>query len=66
MNYRREMKKMRKHRKRYHPVMAGLMELYTSRTIAFPVKITDIGKMAIILELLDIGYLDDRSFRPRL
>jgi len=57
--YRREMKRLREHRRRYYPAMEMLMGLYSSASgEQAPVDITDTAELPVILELLDIGYID--------
>ena len=54
---------MKKHRRLYHPALRRMMALYkgTSRP-GFPVEISDFNEMIIILELIDVGYLDEEAF----
>jgi hypothetical protein len=60
MNYAREMKKMKKHREGYRRVISRLLLLFNDTDAAdFPVRITETGEMRLILELIDLGYLDD-------
>ena len=63
MDYKRELNKMKKHRRLYHPALRRMMALYkgTSRP-EFPVEISDFNEMIIILELIDVGYLDEEAF----
>lgn len=62
MNYKKELNKLRKHRKQYHPIMTMLMNLYNhSKPSDFPVELIDKKEILIILELLDIGYLDENA-----
>jgi len=57
--YRREMKRLRAHRRRYYPAMDMLMGLHsTAGDGNTPVDITDTPELPVILELLDIGYID--------
>jgi len=59
MNYKYELKKYKKHRKKYLPVVAKLLDMHTAlHDDDFPVTIADTNVMLVILELLDIGYLD--------
>ncbi len=62
MNYRRELRKYGKHRKKYRPVMSMLLNLHDAAGRAeVPVIITGQNDMLIILELIDIGYLDPEA-----
>ncbi len=60
---RKEIEKMKLHRAAYFPVMEKLLRLERDLPRnAFPVKFTEMDEMVTILELLDIGYLNDKSF----
>ena len=62
MDYKEELNKLKKHRKQYHPVMAGIMDMHDHLNQAeFPIIITALKEMLIICELLDIGYLDPNA-----
>lgn len=59
MDYKKEIKKMKKRRKQYLPVMASLMNMHRRMNKAdFPVKITDPDEIRTIIELMEIGYCD--------
>jgi hypothetical protein len=59
VDYKKELKKMKKRRKRYLPVMASLMNMHLHMNKAdFPFKITDPDEIRTIIELMDIGYCD--------
>ena len=63
MNYKNELKKYKKHRKKFFPVAAKLLDMHTSlHDDDFPVTIADTNVMLVMLELLDIGYLDPNAF----
>ncbi len=63
MDYTRELNKMKKHHRLYHPAMARMMELYREMKHTDPsAEISDFDEMIIILELIDIGYLDEDAF----
>src|SRR4030043_431251 len=65
MNYKKELNKLRKHRKRYRPVMAMLMNLHNNSNVSdFPMELIDKKEILIILELLDIGYLNEKIIFP--
>lgn len=57
MNYKRELQKIERHRTRYYPAMKFIMDLRAGGA-DLPVDITDSGETFILLELLDIGYID--------
>lgn len=62
MNYKKELNKLRKHRMQYRPAMAMLMNMHDqSNSSDFPVELIDKKEVLIILELLDIGYLDENA-----
>lgn len=63
MDYRLEMKKMKKRREAYFPVFDYLLGIYNRRgEFSFPVRIEDAERIALTLELIDIGYLEKESF----
>jgi hypothetical protein len=62
MNYRSELKKYKKHRKKFHPVMSMLLNFHdTAGNADVPIMVADQNEMLIILELIDIGYLDPEA-----
>ncbi len=62
MNYKKELNRLKKHRKRYRPVMAMLMKMHDqSDSSGFPAELIDRKEVLLILELLDIGYLDENT-----
>jgi hypothetical protein len=62
MNYRSELRKYKKQRKKYRPVMSMLLDLHdTAGPADVPIAIADQKDMLIILELIDIGYLDPEA-----
>ena len=63
MNYKAEMKKMKENREKYFPLMEVL--LYVERNAKkedLPIQMTDVSQIALIMELIDIGYIDKKSF----
>lgn len=63
MNLKKELRRMKHHRDAYFPVMEKLLALHTaSKNSAARYEFTDFSEMIVILELLDLGYLDDESF----
>lgn len=66
IDYRLEMRKLKKNRKRYRPALARLMHMRENRAGAvFPVRIDDTGEMLLLLELVDVGYVDPESLIVR-
>jgi len=62
MKYRKEINRLRRRRKQYRPVMAMLMNMHQSDSSGFPAELVDRKEILILLELLDIGYLDENAF----
>jgi hypothetical protein len=63
MNYKHALKKLESHRKKYSPIIAKIVDMYANLPDAdYPVRFTGYDDMIVILELLDIGYLDPNSF----
>ena len=63
INYKAEIKKMKENRKKYFPLIEML--LYVERNTEkdnLPLEMTDVSQIAIVLELIDIGYIDKNSF----
>jgi len=60
MDYKKEMKRLEKGREKYFPVMDALMDMKLPGD--GPSQITDPEMMRVVLELLDIGYLDPDAF----
>jgi len=63
MNLKREFEKLKKHRRKYFPAIKYLLELHgQADQLSFPVDIRENSDILIILELLDLGYLDKNRF----
>jgi len=63
MNYKKEMKKLMKRREAYYPAFEYLLDVYNRRgEFNFPLRIDDAARIALVLELIDIGYLDKDAF----
>ncbi len=63
MKYKAQMHDLKKNREQYFPLMEVL--LYAENRIDKndpPVEIRDISQIALIMELIDIGYLDKDTF----
>lgn len=57
--YKDEMKKMKKHRKLYRPMLIRFFNLYKEiKDSGGPLEITGGDEMMLIVELIDLGYLD--------
>lgn len=61
MNYKKELKKMIDHRKKYIPVLKRMMDIYEEK-IQENRNITDDPDLLLILELIDLEYLDVNAF----
>lgn len=60
VDYKKEIQKLKKHRKRYRPAMSMLLDLYNNaKPSELPVELIDSEKVLILLELIDVGYLDE-------
>lgn len=63
MDYKKEMKKMMKRREEYYPAFEYLLDIYNRRIeFDFPVRIEEAARIALFVELMDIGYLDKNAF----
>jgi len=63
MDYKKEMKKLMKRREAYYPAFEYLLDIYNRRgEFRFPVSIDSAEQVALVLELIDIGYLDKDAF----
>ncbi len=61
-DYRKEMKKLRKHRRLYRPAMSRVLDLYNRVTPSdLPIELIDDRDILTILELIDVGYLDEEA-----
>ncbi len=58
-----KMKELKINREKYFPVIELLLYV-ESRTDRddLPIEMTDVSQMAVVMELIDIGYLDKDSF----
>ena len=66
MDYRYNMKRLKKRRREYFPVFEMLLAVHTRKMeYEFPLRIESPADIALILELVDIGYLDADSFITR-
>lgn len=60
MDYKKELNKMQKHRRGYYPAVTRLMDLYHSTAASdLPVELINDRDALMILELIDVGYLDE-------
>ena len=63
MDYKSEIKKMKENREKYFPLIEIL--LYVERKTNkedLPIEMTDVNHIALVMELIDIGYVDRNSF----
>lgn len=59
MDYKKELKKIGRGRKRYRPVMSMLARMHEGwKPSDPPVELIDREDVLVILELIDVGYLD--------
>lgn len=62
MEYKKELKKLQKHRRRYYPAVSVVMDLYhNAATADLPVELINDRDALIFLELIDVGYLDEEA-----
>jgi hypothetical protein len=63
MDYRHKLSEYKSHRLEYFPLIDILLHV-ESRTPAseLPLEMTDAGRIALLLELIDIGYINPDSF----
>ena len=63
MSYKSELKKMKDNRAKYFPLIELL--LYVERNTKkgdLPIEMTDVSRIALVMELMDIGYINKNSF----
>ena len=63
MDYKSEIKKMEVNREKYFQLIEIL--LYVERKTNkedLPIEMTDVNRIALVMELIDIGYIDKNSF----
>jgi len=62
MDYKKEIKAFRNHRKQYYPALSQLMDLYDRWSPGdSPEELIDKADALILLELIDIGYCDENA-----
>lgn len=63
IKYKSKLNEMKANREKYFPVIETLLYL-ESRTDKrdLPIEMTDLNQIAIVLELIDLGYLDKEAF----
>lgn len=60
MDYKKELKKIQEHRRGYYPAVTRIMDLYHDTAAAdLPVELINDRDALMILELIDVGYLDE-------
>ncbi len=63
MSYKSEMNKLKENRKKYFPLMEMLLYVESkTEKRDLPAEMTDISQIAIIMELMDIGYINKEAF----
>jgi len=59
----KEIKKMKEHRKLYKPALEKFLKLFRdSQALDEPMEITGPDELKLVVELLDLGYLEKRAF----
>lgn len=63
MDYKAKMNEYRDHREKYFPLIETLLYVESKTPPAeLPLEMTNAGQMALLLELIDIGYINPDSF----
>ena len=63
MSYKSEIKKMKENRKKYFQLIEVLLYVERNKkTENLPLEMTDVSQIALVLELIDIGYINKNSF----
>jgi len=63
MKYKSEMNKLKKNREKYFPLLEILLYIESKTDKKdLPIEMTDINQMALVMELMDIGYVNKDSF----
>lgn len=66
MKYKKEIQKLKTHRKKYFPVVKKFLDIHDKKnSTEFPVEILDPDEIRIITELYDNYYLDRQCFKIR-
>jgi len=63
-NYHEELNKLKEHRRLYMPAIEKILGMY-SESKNSPREITDEQNLPVILELIDIGYIDRNEVRVK-
>lgn len=63
MDYKSKIKELKANREKYFPLIEMLLYV-ESRTDKndLPMEMTDVSQIALVIELIDLGYLDDDCF----
>ena len=63
MSYKSKIKEIKSNREKYFPLIEMLLyvEKKTDKS-ELPIEMTDISQIALVMELIDIGYIDKESF----
>jgi len=63
MDYRQKMNEYRSHRNKYFPLIDALLHVESKTSASdLPLEIAGAGRIALLLELIDIGYVNPDSF----
>jgi len=63
INYKSKINEMKQNREKYFPLIEML--LYVERKTGkddLPIEMTDISQIAVVMELIDLGYIDKEAF----
>ncbi len=63
MDYKSKINEMKNNREKYFPLIETLLyvEKKTDKS-ELPIEMTDPGQMALLMELIDLGYVDKNAF----
>ncbi len=63
MSYKSQMNKLKENREKYFPLMETLLYVESKTDKKdLPIEMVDISQMAIVMELIDIGYVNKEAF----
>jgi hypothetical protein len=63
MSPKAKMKELKENREKYFPLIEMLLYIENkTEKKDLPIQMTDISQMALVMELIDIGYVDKNSF----
>jgi len=63
MSYKTELNKLKKNRDRYFPLIEMLLYVESkTEKKDLPIEMTDVSQIAILMELIDLGYINKDAF----